>query len=99
MTTQSQTGAGGYEARPPKDQPARAPAEIEAEIERTRMRLAATVNAISERVKPANVAHRAMDSAKAQIMDERGRVRTERVAMLSVALAALVGLMVWRRTR
>jgi hypothetical protein len=99
MTTQSQTGAGGFESRPPKPQPARSPDEIEAEIERTRARLARTVDEITERVKPANVAHRALESAKAQVVDERGRVRTARVAVIGALLAAVAGMLVWRRTR
>lgn len=99
MTSQSQTGAGGFEARPPAQQPARTPAEIEAEIEHTRMRLAETVDAITERVKPANVARRAWQSARAQVMDERGGVRTARVAAIGAVFAAVVGMMVWRRTR
>jgi hypothetical protein len=88
----------GLEARPPENRPPRTPAEIEAEIERTRERLAGTVDAIAERVKPANVARRAMDSAKRQVVDEDGSLRTARVAVLAVAVAGATGFLVWRRS-
>ena len=93
------TVPGGLEAREPASRPERTPAEIEAEIERTRARLAGTVDAIAERVKPANVARRGVDSAKGHVVDERGNLRVQRVAVLAVALAGAVGLMVWRRSR
>jgi len=90
---------GGLEARPPDKRPERTPAEIEADIERTRARLAGTVDAIADRVKPANVARRGVESAKAQVVDEQGNLRTERVAIIGVGLAAVFGLLVWRRSR
>ncbi|MGH8939407.1 MAG: DUF3618 domain-containing protein [Actinomycetes bacterium] len=90
---------GGLEARPPQPPAPRTPAEIEAEIERTRARLAGTVDAIAERVKPANVVRRGMDSARAQVIDEDGKLRPGRVGALAVALAATVGLVLWRRSR
>ena len=57
MTTNAAT-PGGLEARPPANGRERTPAEIEADIERTRARLAGTVDAIADRVKPANVVRR-----------------------------------------
>ena len=98
--TSNPPSAGSFEARPPAA-PAdreRTAAEIEAEIEQTRQRLAGTVDAIAERVKPANVARRGVDTAKAQVVDEHGQVRPDRVAMLAAAVA-LIGLLVWRRKR
>ena len=62
--------------------------EIEADIERTRARLAGTVDAIADRVKPANVARRGAESARAQVVDEQGNLRAKRVAVLAVAVAA-----------
>lgn len=97
--TSNTTTPGGLEARPPAARPDRTPAEIEAEIERTRARLAGTVDAIAERVKPANVARRGVESAKAAVVDERGELRPDRVAAAAVAVAAVVGLLVWRRSR
>lgn len=78
--------------------PPRTPEEIEDDIERTRVRLAGTVDAIADRVKPANVARRGVESAKAQVVDEQGNLRVERVAALSVAVAGLVGLILWRKS-
>lgn len=97
--TSNTTTPGGLEARPPRGRPERSPAEIEADIERTRARLAGTVDAIAERVKPANVARRGMETARSQVVDERGDVRPQRVAVLAAAVAAGVGLLIWRRSR
>ncbi|MDQ1625994.1 MAG: hypothetical protein QOJ49_1492 [Actinomycetota bacterium] len=74
----------------------RTPAEIEAEIEQTRVRLAGTVDAIADRVKPANVARRGVEAARAQVVDERGQPRTARIAALAVAALA-VGVILFRR--
>ena len=90
---------GGLEARPPDKRPERTPAEIEADIERTRARLAGTVDAIADRVKPANVARRGVESAKAQVVDGDGNLRTERVAVLGIGVAVAFGLLIWRRSR
>ena len=100
MTSTSSTSPGGFEARPPdaSGERDRSPAEIEAEIERTRQRLAGTVDAIADRVKPANVARRGAESAKAQVVDERGQVRTARAAGIAAAVAVL-GVLLWRRRR
>lgn len=97
--TSKTTTPGGLEARPPAARAERTPAEIEAEIERTRARLAGTVDAIAEKVKPANVARRGVESAKAQVVDERGELRPDRVAAAALAFAAMLGLLVWRRSR
>ncbi len=97
--TSNTTTPGGLEARPPAGRPERTPAEIEADIERTRARLAGTVDAIAEKVKPANVARRGVESAKAQLVDERGELRPDRVAAVAVAVSAVLGLLVWRRSR
>jgi uncharacterized protein DUF3618 len=98
MTTNAAT-PGGLEARPPEPPKERSPAEIEADIERTRARLAGTVDEIAERVKPANVARRGAESAKAQVVDDEGNLRVKRVAVLAVAVAGAVGLVLWRRSR
>jgi len=78
---------------------ARTPAQIEADIEQTRLRLQGTVEAIAERVKPANVARRAAQAAKAQVLEADGSLRTARVVVLGGAVVALVGLLAWRRGR
>lgn len=100
VMTSSTATPGGLEARPPETPAAdRTPAEIEADIERTRARLSETVDAIAERVKPANVARRGADSMKAQVVDDRGGLRVGRVAVLAVAVGAAVALVAWRRSR
>ena len=77
----------------------RTPAEIEADIEAIRVRLAGTVDAIADRVNPKNVARRALDTAKSQVVDDSGGLRVDRVALLAVGVAGFVGLFLWRRTR
>ena len=104
MTSTPSTSPSGFEARPTAGADAaaareRTPAEIEAEIERTRQRLASTVDAIADRVSPANVARRGAESAKAQVVDERGQVRTGRAAAIAAAAVAVVGFLAWRRNR
>jgi hypothetical protein len=78
---------------------ARTPGEIEADIERTRQRLQVTVEAIADRVSPANVARRKVGAAKAQVIDPETGLRTARVVALSAGLLVVVGLIVWRRRR
>ena len=90
--TNATTVPGGLEARQPANRPARTPAEIEADIERTRARLADTVDAIAERVKPTNVARRAF-------VDDDGNLRVQRIAVLAVVVAGVAGLLRWRRSR
>ena len=98
MTTNIPT-SGGLEARPPADRRDRSPAEIEADIERTRARLAGTVDAIADRVKPANVARRGAESARSQFVDGQGKPRVRRVLALSAAVAGAVGYLAWRRSQ
>jgi MYXO-CTERM domain-containing protein len=95
MATDSKQAAEAVSA---PDRPARTPAEIEADIEATRLRLQGTVDAIADRVKPANVARRGVEAAKAQVVETDGSLRTTRVAALAAA-AAVVGLVFWRRRR
>jgi hypothetical protein len=88
-----------YEARPHAAGKDRTPAEIEAEIEQTRLRLAGTVDAIADRVKPANVARRGVEAARAQVVDEHGQPRIPRIAALAAAAVAVGGVLFWRRSR
>ena len=90
--TNATTVPGGLAAREPATPPARTPAEIEADIERTRARLADTVDAIAERVKPTNVARRAF-------VDDDGNLRVQRIAVLAIVVAGVAGLLRWRRSR
>jgi Protein of unknown function (DUF3618) len=86
-------GPGGSE------QDARTPEEIEAHIERTRQHLATSIDAISDRVSPKNVAKRTTERARAQVVDEHGAPRTNRIAAMAAAVAAFTALIVWRRRR
>jgi len=90
--TNATTVPGGLAAREPATPPARTPAEIEADIERTRARLADTVDAIAERVKPANVVRRTF-------VGDDGNLRVQRIAVLAVVVAGVAGLLRWRRSR
>ena len=98
--TNATTVPGGLDVPPePASPPGRTPAEIEAEIEQTRLRLAGTVDAIAERVKPANIVRRCIDGCKHQVVDKQGNLRPKRVAVLSAIVAGTVGLVIWRRSR
>ena len=77
----------------------RTPAQIEADIEATRLRLAGTVDAIADRVSPRNVANRTVERLKAQVVDESGSLRMDRVAIAAGVGVAVVGLLLWRRRR
>ncbi len=92
-------GAGLGGPVPPHGNGHRSPAEIEAQIERTRAHLAETIDHISERISPRQAARRGARRVKAQIVDEAGRLRPERVAILGVGVLALVGLLVLRQRR
>ena len=75
----------------------RSPAEIEADIDRTREQLAATLDELSDRLTPRNMARGAGRMVKAQFVDvESGKVRAGRVAAVAggvaTALAALFAL-------
>jgi Protein of unknown function (DUF3618) len=77
----------------------KSPAELEADIESTRERLAGTIDAIADRVAPANVARRAVDRVRSQFVEPDGALRTQRVLILAAGVAVVVGLAVWRRSR
>ena len=90
--TNATTVPGGLAAREPATPPARTPAEIEAEIERTRARLADTVDAIAD-------AGQAGQRGPAHVRRRRREPPGKRVAVLAVVVAAVAGLVRWRRSR
>jgi hypothetical protein len=98
MTTDSPNPPPGLEARPPASASPRTAAQIEADIERTRSQLAGTVDAIAQRVKPANVARRTAESTKARFVDSDGSLRTTRVAAVAGVVLVVVALMLRRRS-
>ena len=71
--------------------PGGSPAEIEAEIERTRDRLAGTLDELTERLSPRAALRRANSSARGVFMAEDGSVRKDRAAMAVGALVSAVG--------
>ena len=76
---------------------------IEADIEATRDRLAATIDELAFRAQPKEIARREVASLRSSLHDAthtpQGDLRVERVAAIGAALAAVLGLVVWRRSR
>ncbi len=90
-TTSSATAAGDDD---------RSPADIEADIEATRDRLAGTIDQIGDRVSPKNVAARAQASAKAQVVDPgTGSPRIDRIAVVAGVVVLIVVVRVYRARR
>jgi hypothetical protein len=83
-------------AKPPPARE-RTPAEIEADIERTRTQLAGTIDEIADRVHPKRVAQRGVDRARSVVMDGNGRPRPIPVAAAAIGAVALIALTVWRK--
>lgn len=78
--------------------PNRSAKQIENDIVNRRERLVSTVDEITERVKPANVAAKAKEKAAAQVIDpEHGGVRLNRVLPVVGVVAGLVTLVVARK--
>ena len=79
------------------------PEELQAEIERRRVHLAQTVGELSARLAPSTLVAQAKEEAvgraRAVAFDERGNLRTERVAAVSAAFVAFVGLVVAVKAR
>jgi hypothetical protein len=76
---------------------------IEADIEATRDRLAATIDELAFRAQPKEIARREVASVKVSLYaathTPEGDLRVERVAAIGAAVAAVLGLVIWRRTR
>jgi type VI protein secretion system component VasF len=75
--------------------PALAPKALVSEIERTRANLAATIDAITDRVSPANVAQRTADQARERISQIDPRVG----GAVALAVVGVAVFLVWRRLR
>lgn len=71
----------------------RTPEQIEADITATRARLAATVDELVDRTHPRNVARRQVEHARSQVFDERGQLRTQKLAAVGGAVVALLGVL------
>ncbi|GAB2655321.1 hypothetical protein GCM10009743_34860 [Kribbella swartbergensis] len=86
------------ECRQVSDTQARTAEQIEADIAATRARLASTVDELVDRAHPKNVAKRQVEQAKAQVFDERGQLRTQKiVAVGGAAVGVLAVLLLIRR--
>ncbi|ADB30952.1 hypothetical protein Kfla_1858 [Kribbella flavida DSM 17836] len=79
------------------DTQARSPEQIEADIAATRARLASTVDELVDRAHPRNVAKRQVEQAKAQVFDERGELRTQKLVAVGAAIVGVVGALVMIR--
>lgn len=70
-------------------------AQLQAQIEQAQAQLGRTVDAIADKVKPANVARRAADQLRQRI----ATVDPKLAGAGAVVVVGLVGLVVWRRRR
>ena len=78
-------------------QQARSTQQIEADIAATRARLASTVDELVDRAHPKNVAKRQVEQAKAQVFDERGELRTQKLIAVGGAVVGVVGMLLMIR--
>ena len=78
-------------------QQARSTQQIEADITATRARLASTVDELVDRAHPKNVAKRQVEQAKAQVFDERGELRTQKLIAVGGAVVGVVGMLLMIR--
>ena len=69
----------------------RSPAEIEADIERTRERLAGTLDELSERLSPRAVLRQANSSVRGVFVAPDGSLRKDRAALAAGALVSAIG--------
>jgi hypothetical protein len=77
------------------DPTALAPSELVTEIERTRANLAHTIDEITDRVSPANVARRTTDRVKERI----GQVDPLVAGAVALAAVSVACYLIWRRLR
>jgi hypothetical protein len=91
------TDAALASAEPPAPTPQRSPEEIERDIEATRARLVTSIDELADRVSPKNVAKRGVQKARLIVVDESGAPRTSRLAAIGAVVAAVAGIVLWRR--
>lgn len=72
-------------------------AELEAQIERARAELAATVDAIADRVHPRHVAEQAKGRALDIVVNPDGTLRKERVMAIGGVTFVFLTFVLWRR--
>lgn len=71
--------------------------QIEADIAATRARLAATVDELVDKAHPKNVAKRQVESARAQVFDADGRLRTQKLIAVGGAAVGVIGFLLLLR--
>ncbi|NEA31302.1 DUF3618 domain-containing protein [Streptomyces sp. SID13031] len=79
------------------DTQARTTEQIEADIAATRARLASTVDELVDRAHPKNVAKRQVEQARAQVFDERGQLRTQKLVAVGAAAVGVLGMLIMIR--
>jgi len=79
------------------DTQARTTEQIEADIAATRARLASTVDELVDRAHPKNVAKRQVEQARAQVFDERGELRTQKLVAVGAAAVGVIGMLLMIR--
>jgi hypothetical protein len=91
----------GVEMEIGEERDTRSPAEIEADLDRTREHLSETLDELSERLSPRELARRGGRRAKTQFVDEQsGELRRGRAAAALGGIgAALGGLLALRKVR
>ena len=77
------------------DPPALAPSELVTENERTRANLAQTIDKITDRVSPANVARRSADRVKERVSQVDPLVG----GAVALAVVSVTCYLIWRRIR
>jgi Protein of unknown function (DUF3618) len=75
------------------------PDAIEADIERQREELAATVSALQDRLDVKSRAKEKAAELKDRATTDTGKPRPELAALAAAAIVGVVGLVVWRRRR
>jgi hypothetical protein len=93
VTETASTPASSTPSKAAPEVPVRTPEEIQADIDAAHERLAATVDELSERLSPANLAEDAKGSIKSVFVDEYGSVKPKPVA---IVVGSVVGLFVLR---
>jgi hypothetical protein len=84
----------------PAPKPERSMAEIEAELDATRARLAERIDELTDYVAPKNVLDRQVGKVKGIFVDEYGGIKPDRVLMAAGAVVAVVVLLgITRRRR
>ena len=74
-------------------------ARLEAQIEEARTNLAETIDAIAERVAPANVAAEAKSKARSIVVNPDGSLRKDRVIKIAAVAGIVIAIGAWRRYR